>query len=121
MDALVGQWWAHSLGLGYLLPADHIKSNLKYAAERNYVKSFDPGELGLNFLSRTCHIRNNLATRWYQFGNEQTIPTAPIYAQLPSQIRPTDIRISSGTFISGHLFARDTSEQGTNIFVPNTV
>ena len=44
MDALVGQWWAHSLGLGYLLPADHIKSNLQYAAKRNFVQSFDPGE-----------------------------------------------------------------------------
>ena len=45
MDALVGQWWAHSLGLGYLLPADHIKSNLQYAAQRNFLKSFDPGEI----------------------------------------------------------------------------
>ena len=63
MDALVGQWWAHSLGLGYLLPADHIKSNLKYAAERNYVKSFDPGELGLTFLSRNDHIMNSLVAR----------------------------------------------------------
>ncbi|XP_065070072.1 uncharacterized protein LOC135695054 [Rhopilema esculentum] len=44
MDALVGQWWAHSLGLGYLLPAEHIKSNLQYAAARNFVKSFDPAK-----------------------------------------------------------------------------
>ena len=43
MDALVGQWWAHSLGLGYLLPADHIKSSLQFAFKRNFVKSFDPG------------------------------------------------------------------------------
>jgi len=44
MDALVGQWWAHSLGLGYLLPAAHIKSSLQFAFKRNFVKSFDPAK-----------------------------------------------------------------------------
>eukprot|EP00794_Sanderia_malayensis_P007677 gene7677-8513_t len=44
MDALVGQWWAHSLGLGYLLPAEHIKSSLKYTASKNYCASFDPAK-----------------------------------------------------------------------------
>lgn len=44
MDALIGQWWAHSLGLGYLLPAAHIQSSLKYAATKNYCASFDPAK-----------------------------------------------------------------------------
>ncbi|XP_057299681.1 uncharacterized protein LOC130630273 [Hydractinia symbiolongicarpus] len=42
IGAMYGQWWAHILGLGYLLPPDHIKSHLKYTYLRNYVASFDP-------------------------------------------------------------------------------
>jgi len=42
VGVLYGQWWAHILDLGYLLPQDHIKSHLMNTYTRNYVHSFDP-------------------------------------------------------------------------------
>ncbi|XP_046842909.1 uncharacterized protein LOC124436960 [Xenia sp. Carnegie-2017] len=42
IDALIGQWWSYFLGLGPLLPVDHIRSHLKYVFERNHVEEFDP-------------------------------------------------------------------------------
>ncbi|XP_028403641.1 uncharacterized protein LOC114526285 [Dendronephthya gigantea] len=41
VDALLGQWWAYSLGLGPLLPRDHIQSHLSWVFKRNHVDSFD--------------------------------------------------------------------------------
>ena len=41
---MYGQWWAHLLNLGYLLPKEHIKSHLQYTYARNYVPSFDPSK-----------------------------------------------------------------------------
>lgn len=45
VGALYGQWWAHYLGLGYLLPREHIRSHLKYTYQRNYVDSFTSGNI----------------------------------------------------------------------------
>ncbi|CAB4007959.1 Non-lysosomal glucosylceramidase [Paramuricea clavata] len=42
VDALIGQWWAYSLGLGPLLPKDHMQSHLGWVFERNRVEAFDP-------------------------------------------------------------------------------
>ncbi|XP_031550848.1 uncharacterized protein LOC116288218 [Actinia tenebrosa] len=42
VDCLVGQWWAHALGLGYILKKENIKSTLMNVFERNHVDSFDP-------------------------------------------------------------------------------
>lgn len=47
VDALIGQWWSYFLGLGPLLPVDHIRSHLKYVFERNHVEEFDLGKLDL--------------------------------------------------------------------------
>ena len=43
MDCLGGQWWAHSLDLGYILPKDHVKSTVSSVFGGNHVDSFNPG------------------------------------------------------------------------------
>ncbi len=39
-DQLIGQWWAHLLDLGYLLPADHVRSALAAVIKHNFRTSF---------------------------------------------------------------------------------
>ena len=36
-DQLIGQWWAHQLGLGYLFPADKVRSALRAIFKYNWV------------------------------------------------------------------------------------
>jgi uncharacterized protein (DUF608 family) len=40
-DQLIGQWWAHQLDLGYLLPADHVRTALASVVRHNFRESFD--------------------------------------------------------------------------------
>jgi non-lysosomal glucosylceramidase len=35
-DQLIGQWWAHQLGLGYLLPRDRVVSSLRAIFQHNW-------------------------------------------------------------------------------------
>ncbi|HEY8589181.1 MAG TPA: GH116 family glycosyl hydrolase, partial [Naasia sp.] len=42
-DQLVGQWWAHQLGLGYILPADHVRSALSAILRHNLRRGFPSG------------------------------------------------------------------------------
>jgi uncharacterized protein (DUF608 family) len=39
-DQLLGQWWAHMLDLGYLYPADRVKSSLKAVMTYNFREKF---------------------------------------------------------------------------------
>ncbi|PSL05144.1 uncharacterized protein (DUF608 family) [Haloactinopolyspora alba] len=39
-DQLIGQWWAHELDLGYLLPADHVRSALSAVVRHNLREGF---------------------------------------------------------------------------------
>ena len=39
-DQLIGQWWAHQLELGYILPEDHVKSALRAIVRYNWKKGF---------------------------------------------------------------------------------
>ncbi len=36
-DQLIGQWWAHQLGLGYILPEDKVKSALRAVFRHNWM------------------------------------------------------------------------------------
>lgn len=40
-DQLIGQWWAHQLGLGHLLPRDHVRSALRAIVRHNLRTGFD--------------------------------------------------------------------------------
>jgi len=42
-DQLIGQWWAHQLDLGYLLPAEHVRTALAAVVRHNLRRGFgDP-------------------------------------------------------------------------------
>ncbi len=36
-DQLIGQWWAHQLGLGYVLPKEHVRTALKAVFKYNFL------------------------------------------------------------------------------------
>jgi len=40
-DQLLGQWWAHLLDLGYILPEDHVKTTLRSIVRHNLRRGFD--------------------------------------------------------------------------------
>lgn len=40
-DQLIGQWWAHQLDLGHLLPPDHVRSALRAVVRHNLRTGFD--------------------------------------------------------------------------------
>jgi uncharacterized protein (DUF608 family) len=40
-DQVIGQWWAHELGLGHILPADHVRSALRAVVRHNLRTGFD--------------------------------------------------------------------------------
>ena len=39
-DQLIGQWWAHQLGLGYLLPKDQVQTALRSIFKYNWLPDF---------------------------------------------------------------------------------
>lgn len=39
-DQLIGQWWAHQLDLGHLLPAEHVRTALRSVVRHNLRKGF---------------------------------------------------------------------------------
>ena len=43
-DQLIGQWWAHQLDLGYLLPKEHVKTALRNVLRHNLRTGFDDFE-----------------------------------------------------------------------------
>lgn len=45
-DQLVGQWWAHELGLGHVLPADHVRTALRSVVRHNLRHGFHDFEHG---------------------------------------------------------------------------
>lgn len=40
-DQLIGQWWAHVLGLGHLLPEEHVRSALRAVVTHNLRRGFE--------------------------------------------------------------------------------
>ena len=64
MDCLGGQWWAHSLDLGYLLPQEHVQSTVSNIFTQNHTDSFKPGiyDMYILFLQHSqlyCHSLNS--------------------------------------------------------------
>lgn len=40
-DQLIGQWWAHQLDLGYLLPVEHVRTALSSVVRHNFRATFE--------------------------------------------------------------------------------
>jgi len=45
-DQLFGQWWAHLLDLGYILPEEHVKTTLRSIMQYNFKRGFQGFEHG---------------------------------------------------------------------------
>lgn len=43
-DQLLGQWWAHQLGLGYILPEEHVRETLRSIVRHNFRAGFHDWE-----------------------------------------------------------------------------
>lgn len=43
-DQVIGQWWAHQLGLGHILPPEHVRSALRHVVRSNLRRGFDAFE-----------------------------------------------------------------------------
>jgi non-lysosomal glucosylceramidase len=74
-DQLVGQWWAHQLDLGYLLPADHVRTALRAVLRHNLRTGFqdfshpyrvfaDAGDTGLLMCTWPHGGRPEVPTRY---------------------------------------------------------
>jgi len=74
-DQLIGQWWAHLLDLGYLLPRDHVRTALRSVVEHNLRPDFhgfdhpyrtyaDGDESGLVMCSWPTGGRPEIPTRY---------------------------------------------------------
>jgi hypothetical protein len=62
VDALGGWWWARSLGLGDILPIEHVRSSLQNTFQQNHVTAFNPGKAYF-----TC---NNYMIRTWTYNTE---------------------------------------------------
>lgn len=40
-DQLIGQWWAHTLDLGYILPEEHVRTALRSVVRHNLKRGFE--------------------------------------------------------------------------------
>ncbi len=72
-DQLLGQWWAHELGLGYVLPEAHVKAALQAIMRYNFREGF----VGFKHAPRQFaseHDRGLLICTWPQGGR----PEVPI-------------------------------------------
>lgn len=62
MDCLGGQWWAHSLDLGYLLPQEHVQSTVSSVFAGNHTDSFNPGVILTIISSCMCLFLQLIST-----------------------------------------------------------
>jgi len=76
-DQLIGQWWAHQLGLGYLLPKEYVRAALEAIFKYNW-------------LSDMSHWQHN--QRWFADGNDKGLLccTWPKGGRPPQQILYSD-------------------------------
>ncbi len=71
-DQLFGQWWAHLLDLGYLLPAEHVKQTLRSIVTYNFRVGFENFAHGYRTFADQ-HDAGLLVCTWPR-GNRPEIP-----------------------------------------------
>jgi len=75
-DQLIGQWWAHQLDLGYILPEEHVRTTLRSIVRHNFKQGFhgwvpqerafaDGGDAGLLNLTWPHGGRPEVPTRYW--------------------------------------------------------
>jgi non-lysosomal glucosylceramidase len=71
-DQLIGQWWAFQLGLGYILPSEHVEKAVDSIIKYNFKKSLQGIKQFRIFASETD---SGLLNCTWPYGNEPSIPT----------------------------------------------
>jgi uncharacterized protein (DUF608 family) len=73
-DQVIGQWWAHQLGLGYVLPQEHIRSALKHVVATNLRRGFDGFEHPYRVYADSADDGGLLMCSWPDGGRPE-VPT----------------------------------------------
>lgn len=73
-DQVIGQWWAHQLGLGYLLPEAHVKSALRTVVKNNLRLGFADFEHPYRVYADAADDAGLLMCTWPS-GGRPAVPT----------------------------------------------
>jgi len=73
-DQVIGQWWAHQLGLGYILPAEHVRSALRHVVASNLRRGFADFEHPYRVYADTADDVGLLMCTW-PGGGRPEVPT----------------------------------------------
>lgn len=100
-DQLIGQWWAHHTGLGYLLPVDHVRQALRTVVQYNLID--DPDARGMRPYAGNGE-RGLLMCTW-PHGGRPTDPT--LYCD--------EVWTGSEYQVAAHCFQEGLVDEGTAI------
>lgn len=73
-DQLIGQWWAHQLGLGHILPPEHVRSALRHVVATNLRHGFADFEHPYRVYADTEDETGLLMCTWPEGGRPE-VPT----------------------------------------------
>ncbi|MGB4134997.1 MAG: GH116 family glycosyl-hydrolase [Microbacterium sp.] len=73
-DQVIGQWWAHQLGLGHVLPEEHVKSALRHVVATNLRRGFEDFEHPYRVYADSAEDVGLLMCSWPQ-GGRPAVPT----------------------------------------------
>ncbi|MGF3056318.1 GH116 family glycosyl-hydrolase [Microbacterium sp. YY-01] len=73
-DQVIGQWWAHQLGLGYILPKEHVRSALRHVVAMNLRHGFDTFEHPYRVYADAADDSGLLMCSWPE-GGRPAVPT----------------------------------------------
>lgn len=73
-DQVIGQWWAHQLGLGYILPAEHVRSALRHVVHSNLRRGFDDFEHPYRVYADSADDVGLVMCSWPE-GGRPSVPT----------------------------------------------
>ncbi|HQX35301.1 MAG TPA: GH116 family glycosyl-hydrolase [Microbacteriaceae bacterium] len=73
-DQLIGQWWAHQLGLGHILPADHVRTALAHVVATNLKHGFENFEHPYRVYADAADDSGLLMCSWPS-GGRPAVPT----------------------------------------------
>lgn len=73
-DQVIGQWWAHQLGLGHILPPEHVRSALRRVVSANLRRGFEDFAHPYRVYADTAEDAGLLMCTWPE-GGRPKVPT----------------------------------------------
>ncbi|MEZ5110264.1 MAG: GH116 family glycosyl-hydrolase [Microbacteriaceae bacterium] len=73
-DQLIGQWWAHQLGLGHILPPEHVRTALQHVVRTNLKHGFEDFEHPYRVYADAAEDSGLLMCSW-PAGGRPEVPT----------------------------------------------